>query len=137
MVSLYPVDENFVSWHTTLNNPSSGECHEAYPIIIQSAVFAKQGCSSLDFGTVSHLLSDAIDGYFCDRPTVSDMVVKASITGKAIEGTCNSFEDAPSGATLRAYACRGEAHQGTTWFYRVATVYVVHRQIPYTLGVHV
>jgi hypothetical protein len=139
---------------------------------------------------LSHVLSDAIDGYFCDRQTVSDMVVKASITGKAIEGTCNSFENAPSGATVRAYlneelsvtalpeieaklqnqlradlprrlwkrpldlamdfhdepfygkdptlcayACRGEAHQGTTWFYRVATVYVVHHQIPYTLGV--
>jgi putative transposase len=36
---------------------------------------------------------------------------------------------------LQAYACRGEAHQGTTWFYRVATVYVVHRHIPYTLGI--
>lgn len=139
---------------------------------------------------LSHLLSDAIDGYSCDRQTVSDMVVKASVTGAAIEGTCNSFENAPSGATVRAYlndeltvtalpeiearlqsqlranlprrlwkrpldlamdfhdepfygkdatlcayACRGEAHQGTTWFYRVATVYVVHHQIPYTLGI--
>lgn len=139
---------------------------------------------------LSHLLSEAIHGYFCDRQTVSDMVVKASITGKAIEGTCNSFENAPSGATVRAYlndelpvtelpeieakfqgqlranlprrlwkrpldlamdfhdepfygkdptlcayACRGEAHQGTTWFYRVATVYVIHHQIPYTLGI--
>ena len=139
---------------------------------------------------LSHLLSDAIDRYSCDRQTVSDMVVKASVTGAAIEGTCNSFIRAPSGATVRAclnrelsvtalpeieaklqgqlranlpqrlwkrpldlamdfhdepfygkdptlcaYACRGEAHQGTTWFYRVATVYVVHHQIPYTLGI--
>jgi hypothetical protein len=139
---------------------------------------------------LSHLLSDAIDGYSCDRQTVSDMVVKASVTGAAIEGTCNSFTHAPSGATVRAYlnddltitelpeieaqfqgqlranlprrlwkrpldlamdfhdepfygkdltlcayAGRGEAHQGTTWFYRVATVYAVHHQIPYTLGI--
>jgi hypothetical protein len=139
---------------------------------------------------LSHLLSDAIEGYSCDRQTVSDMVVKSSVTGAAIEGTCNSFTRAPSGATVRAYlndeltvtklpeieaqlqgqlradlprrlwkrsldvgmdfhdepfygkdltlcayACRGEAHQGTTWFYRVATVYVVHHQIPYTLGI--
>ena len=118
------------------------------------------------------------------------MVVKASVTGAAIEGTCNSFTHAPSGATVRAYlnddltitelpeieaqfqgqlranlprrlwkrpldlamdfhdepfygkdltlcayAGRGEAHQGTTWFYRVATVYAVHHQIPYTLGI--
>lgn len=52
---------------------------------------------------LSHLLSDATDGYCCDRQTVSDMVVKASVTRKAIEGTCNSFENAPSGATVRAY----------------------------------
>jgi len=139
---------------------------------------------------LSHLLSDAMDGYSCDRQTVSDMVVKASVTGAAIEGTCNSLKDAPSGMTVRtylndeltvtelpeiecklrsqlqadlprrlwkrpldlamdfhdepfygkdptlcAYACRGEAHQGTTWFYRVATVYVIHHQIPYTLGI--
>ena len=139
---------------------------------------------------LSHLLSNEMDGYSCDRQTVSDMVVKASVTGTAIEGTCNSLEKAPSGmtvrtylnnelpltslaeiecklqhqlqadlprrlwkkpldlamdfhdepfygkdSTLRAYACRGEAHQGTTWFYRVATVYVIHHKIPYTLGI--
>ena len=138
---------------------------------------------------LSHLLPDAIHGYICNRQTVSDMVVKASVTGAAIEGTCNSLENAPSGMTVRsylndelpvtqlpeierkmqiqlqadlprrlwkkpldlamdfhdepfygkdptlcAYACRGEAHQGTTWFYRIATVYVIHHQIPYTLG---
>jgi len=137
-----------------------------------------------------HLLSNAIDGYGCDRQTVSDMVVKASVTGAAIEGTCNAFVDAPTGMTVRsylnselsvtelqeieckmqtmlkldlprrlwkwpldlamdlhdepfygkdptlcAYACRGEAYKGTTWFYRVATVYVVHHQIPCTLGI--
>lgn len=139
---------------------------------------------------LSHLLSNAIDGYSCNRQIVSDMVVKASVTGKAIEGTCNSLQNAPSGMTVRNYlnkalpveqlseiehkmqvqlrsdlpnrlwkkqldlaidfhdepfygksamlrnhACRREAHQGTTWFYRVATVYVIHHQIPYTLGI--
>jgi putative transposase len=139
---------------------------------------------------LSHLLSNTMEGYSCDRQIVSDMVVKASVSGKAIEGTCNSLENAPSGMTvraclndelcvtelseieckvrsqlranlprrlwkrqldlamdfhdepfygkdptLRAYACRGEAHQGTTRFYRVATVYVIHRHIPYTLGI--
>ena len=139
---------------------------------------------------LSHLLSDAMDGYSCDRQIVSDMVVKASVAGAAIEGTCNTFADAPTGMTVRshlnnelsvtelqeiecklqaslrvnlpkrlwkrplnlamdfhdepfygknltlcAYACRGEAYKGTTWFYRVATVYVVDHQIPYTLGI--
>jgi hypothetical protein len=139
---------------------------------------------------LSHLLSNAIAGYRCDRQTVSDMVVKASVSGAALEGTCNAFADAPTGMTVRlylngelsvtelqeieckmqsmlkvdlpsrlwkwpldlaidlhdepfygkdptlcAYACRGEAYKGTTWFYRVATVYVVHHQIPYTLGI--
>jgi hypothetical protein len=140
-------------------------------------------------GQLSRLLSDVMDGYSCNRQTVSDMVIKASVTGAAIEGTCNSMEDTPTGMTvrtylneelsvtqlpeierkmqiqlqadlprrlwkrpldlamdfhdepfygkdptLRAYACRGEAYQGTTWFYRVATVYVIDHQIPYTLG---
>lgn len=139
---------------------------------------------------MSHLLSHVMEGYSCDRQMVSDMVIQASVSGRAIEGTCNSLENAPSGMTvraylnetfsvtelfeiesklrnqlradlprrlwkqrldlamdfhdepfygkdptLRAYACRGEAHQGATWFYRVATVYVIHRQIPYTLGI--
>jgi len=141
-------------------------------------------------GQMSRLLSEAMDGYSCNRQTVSDMLVKASVAGAAIEGTCNSMEQAPSGmtvrnylneelpvtqlpeiewnmqvqlradlprrlwkrpldlamdfhdepfygkdATLRAYACRGEAFKGTTWFYRVATVYVIHHNIPYTLGI--
>jgi hypothetical protein len=139
---------------------------------------------------LSHLLSETINGYSCDRQTVSDMVVKARVTGFALEGTCNRLENAPSGMTVRnylndelpvtklpeierqmqlqlqadlprrlwknslalamdfhdepfygkdptpcAYACRGEVHQGTTWFYRVGTVYVIHHQIPYTLGI--
>jgi hypothetical protein len=139
---------------------------------------------------LSHLLSNVMDGYRCDRQIVSDMVVKASVAGAAIEGTCNALENAPTGMTVRsylndelsvtglqeiecemqtmlkidlpkrlwkgsldlamdlhdepfygkdptlcAYACRGEADKGTTWFYRVATVYVVHHQIPYTLGI--
>ncbi|MDO9301424.1 MAG: transposase [Anaerolineales bacterium] len=138
---------------------------------------------------LSHLLSNATEGYNCNRQTVSDIVVKASVTGAAIEGACNALTDAPTGMTvrsylnnelsvmelqeieckmqtllkvdlpkrlwkkpldlamdfhdepfygkdptLRAYACRGEAYKGTTWFYRIATVYVVHHQIPYTLG---
>ncbi len=139
---------------------------------------------------LTHLLSNAIEGYHCNQQTVSDMVVKASVTGAAIEGTCNALADAPTGMTVRshlndelsvtelqeieckmrsmlkvdlprrlwkkpldlamdlhdepfygkdptlcAYACRGEAYKGTTWFYRVATVYVVHHHIPYTLGI--
>lgn len=36
---------------------------------------------------------------------------------------------------LQAYACRGPAQQGTTWRYRVATLYVIHKQVPYTIAV--
>ena len=138
---------------------------------------------------LARLLPNIVAGYSCDQQTVSDIVVKASVDGTAIESTCNALENAPTGMTVRtylnealsvtalpeiecqiqiqlradlprrlwkglldlamdfhdepfygkdptlcAYACRGEAHQGTTWFYRVATVYVIHHQIPYTLG---
>jgi len=139
---------------------------------------------------LAQLLSSAIEGYICNQQTVSDLVVKASVEGIAIEGACNALADAPTGMTvrsylndelsvtelpeieckmrallrvdlpkrlwkkplnlaidfhdepfygknlaLRTYACRGEACKGTTWFYRVATAYVVHHQIPYTLGI--
>lgn len=139
---------------------------------------------------LSCLIPNVVDGYLCNQQTVSDIVVKASVEGSAIEGACNALPDAPTGQTvrlylndalpvtelqeiewgvrvqlqadlpgrlwkcalnlgmdfhdepfygkdpaLRAYACRSEARQGTTWFYRVATVYVLHRHIPYTLGI--
>jgi putative transposase len=128
-------------------------------------------------------------GNTCDPQTVSDMVVKASADGAAIEGTCKALKTAPTGVTVRsylnealdvtalielqsrvnaqlhghlprqlwraplalaidlhdepfygknpllqAYACRSEAKAGTTWFYRVATVYVLHKGVPQTLG---
>jgi len=139
---------------------------------------------------LSHFISAITSGYTCDRQTVSDIVVKASVEGLAIEGACNALVNAPTGmtvrtclnavlpvtalqkiestlrtqlqadlprrlwkrslklamdfhdepfygkdTTLREYACRGPAQRGTTWFYRIARVYVIHDQIPYTLGV--
>ena len=139
---------------------------------------------------LAELLPGLIAGYKCDRQTVCDIVLKASVEGKAIEGSCNALSDAPTGMsvrcylnnelavtqlqeltiaantqlqaklpsrlwdaklnlavdfhdepfygkdpTLQAYACRGEAEKGTTRFYRVATIYVIHHQIPYTLGI--
>jgi hypothetical protein len=35
---------------------------------------------------------------------------------------------------LRTYACRGEAKEGTTYFYRVATLYVIWRAVRVTLA---
>jgi hypothetical protein len=35
---------------------------------------------------------------------------------------------------LRTYACRGEASEGTTYFYRVASLYVIWRQVRVTLA---
>lgn len=129
------------------------------------------------------------DGYKCDQQTVSDVVLKASVEGRAIEGTCNDLRTAPTGVTIRGYlnqalpisqlnaiedqiqtqlqthlpqrlwraalklacdfhdeafygksqnlrdyACRGEARDGTTWFYRVATAYIIHHSVPYTVA---
>ena len=36
---------------------------------------------------------------------------------------------------LRTYACRGEAKEGTTYFYRVASLYVMWRQVRVTLAI--
>jgi len=33
---------------------------------------------------------------------------------------------------LRTYACRGEAKEGTTYFYRIASLYVMWRQVRVT-----
>lgn len=52
---------------------------------------------------LSHLLSDVTSGYTCDRQIVSDIVVKASVEGSAIEGACNALVDAPTGMTVRTY----------------------------------
>ena len=137
-----------------------------------------------------HLIPDTIAGYTCDQQTVCDVLLKASVEGRAIEGVCNDLATDPTGVTIRSYvndllpeshlkaieqqmqtqlqanlphrlwrtaldlagelhdepfygksprlracACRGEARQGTTWFYRVATVYVIHQGVPYTLAV--
>jgi putative transposase len=35
---------------------------------------------------------------------------------------------------LRSYACRGKAKEGTTYFYRIATLYVMWRQVRVTLA---
>lgn len=37
-------------------------------------------------------------------------------------------------ADLQAYTCRGEAHDGTTYFWRIATLYVIWRQVRITLA---
>jgi len=139
---------------------------------------------------LTSMFPDMPAGYKCDAETVSDLVVKASVEGTTLEGTCADLTAAPTGETVRAYlndalavtelteaqcavnqrlqdrlprrlwraplelaidlhdepfygkdpllqayACRGEAQAGTTWFYRVATVYVLHHGVPCTLGV--
>jgi len=143
--------------------------------------------------TVSDLITEHLklqaNGYDCSTQVVTDVLVKASIEGEAIEGTCNDLEAVPTGHTVRnylneqlrpedltqieeranaalqadlpkrlwrirldlaadlhdepfygktpellAFACRGEAQSGTTYFYRVATLYHVHKGVPTTLA---
>lgn len=131
-----------------------------------------------------------VEGYAADPQIICDVLVKASVEGKAIEGTCNDLEAVPTGHTvrnylndqlrpaeledieqqvnaaltaelpgrlwkkrrlividfhdepfygkvpeLRRYACRGEAQAGTTYFYRVASLYVICKGVPVTLAV--
>jgi putative transposase len=48
------------------------------------------------------------------------------------------FHDEPyygKSETTRAYVSRGEAQEGTTWFWRIATVYVIWREVRITLAV--
>lgn len=144
--------------------------------------------------TVSELIAEHLklqaNGYDCSAQVVTDVLVKASVEGGAIEGTCNDLEAVPTGHTVRnclneqlrpedltpieervnaaltadlpkrlwrirldlaadlhdepfygkteallAFACRGKAQLGTTYFYRVATLYHVHEGVPTTLAV--
>jgi putative transposase len=144
--------------------------------------------------TVSDLIAEHLKlqagGYDCSAQVVTDVLVKASVEGEAIEGTCNDLEAVPTGHTVRnclneqlrpedltlieervnaaltadlprrlwrirldlaadlhdepfygktetllAFACRGKAQSGTTYFYRVATLYHVHKGVPTTLAV--
>jgi hypothetical protein len=60
----------------------------------------------------------------------------ARLRKRPLELACD-FHDEPfygKTAELSLYAVRGEARAGTTWFYRIATAYVVHHQVPYTLA---
>jgi hypothetical protein len=143
--------------------------------------------------TVSDLITEHLklqaDGYDCSTQVVTDVLVKASVEGQAIEGTCNDLAAVPTGHTVRnclneqfrpkdlaqieervnaalraelpkrlwrirldlaadlhdepfygktpellAFACRGEAKLGTTYFYRIATLYHVHKGVPTTLA---
>lgn len=55
---------------------------------------------------------------------------------RAQHWACDFHDEPFYGKTpvLEVYACRGAAHQGTTKFYRVATLYVLHQQVPYTVA---
>lgn len=47
------------------------------------------------------------------------------------------FHDEPyygKSAALQDYTCRGEAHEGTTYFWRIASLYVIWRQVRITLA---
>jgi hypothetical protein len=47
------------------------------------------------------------------------------------------FHDEPyygKSEAVQAYTCRGEAHDGTTYFWRIATLYVIWRQVRLTLA---
>lgn len=47
------------------------------------------------------------------------------------------FHDEPyygKSEALRAYTCRGEAHEGTTYFWRIASLYVMWREVRVTLA---
>lgn len=129
------------------------------------------------------------DGYVCSTQVMTDVLVKASVEGATVEGTCNDLAAVPTGHTVHnhlneqlcpaalpaleervnaaltadlpqrlwrgplhlaadlhdepfygqsaelvAYACRGEAKLGTTYFYRVATLYHIHDGVPTTLA---
>lgn len=61
----------------------------------------------------------------------------ARLRKRDLEVACDLHDEPFYGKTaeLRLYAVRGEARAGTTWFYRIATAYVVHHHVPYTLAV--
>jgi len=63
--------------------------------------------------------------------------IPAQVWQQAREIACDLHDEPFYGKTpeLLAYACRGEAHAGTTYFYRVATAYVIADGVRFTLAV--
>lgn len=63
--------------------------------------------------------------------------VPAHVWQQAREIACDLHDEPFYGKTpaLLAHACRGEAHAGTTYFYRVATAYVIADGVRFTLAV--
>lgn len=63
--------------------------------------------------------------------------IPADLWPQELEVACDFHDEPFYGQTpeLRTYTCRGQAKKGTTHFFRVATAYVIWRQVRLTLAV--
>jgi len=102
-------------------------------------------CNDLAAVSTGHTVRNYLNEQLCPAElTALEEQVNAALTAdlpqRLWRGPLNlaaDLHDEPfygKSAELVAYACRGEAKLGTTYFYRVATLYQIHAGVPTTLA---
>lgn len=118
-------------------------------VLVHAAVNGQSieaSCAELAGSADSNTLRDYVNEAFCEAKLeeVERRVNKALVCGlpkkvikKAQELVIDLHEQPFYGkvAGLLKYASRGQAKAGTTYFYRIATVYLIHQGMRVTLGV--
>ena len=103
-------------------------------------------CEELVESADSNTVRDYLNAYFTvdnfeEIESQINSCLTVEIPRKARRGkqdVCIDLHDQPfygKDAELRKYASRGEAKSGTTHFFRVATIYLMHNNIRLTLGI--
>jgi hypothetical protein len=94
-----------------------------------------------------------VHGYRCQTEMILDVLLKASAESSSLEAASADLEGSADSNTIREYlnfhdepfyghqealrevTCHGQAKKGTTHFVRIATAYVIWRQVRLTLAV--
>ena len=103
-------------------------------------------CEELVESADSNTIRDYLNDYFTvdnleEIESQINSCLTTEIPRKARRGkqdVCIDLHDQPfygKDVELNKYACRGEAKSGTTHFFRVATLYLIHNNIRLTLGI--
>lgn len=120
-----------------------------YNVLLKAAsdgVSIEAVCADLldvaDSNTVREQLNTALDVcelrlHECEMNRAFAAAIPAAMPRGSVEAAMDFHDEPFYGKTpeLRTYTCRGKAKKGTTRFFRIATAYVIWRQVRITLAV--
>jgi hypothetical protein len=99
-------------------------------------------CHTADSNTIREQLNEALDVcelrlHECEMNRALAAAIPAEMPRGSVEAAMDFHDEPFYGETpeLRTYTCRGKAKKGTTHFFRIATAYVIWRQVRITLAV--